>query len=145
MEPFAATESKPWFVYMLATCEDPVRTYVGATIDVDRRLTNKILTGYTETVYTVTGTTPALSPSNGTIQLWTLSASSVPAIGTWGNGQSLTLMIDDGASSTISWASMSITWKTDNGTAPTLNTTGYTVIQLWKVNNIMYGARVGNA
>jgi len=27
-----------WFVYLLATVEEPVRTYVGATLDVDRRL-----------------------------------------------------------------------------------------------------------
>ncbi len=31
-------EARPWFVYLLSTCEDPIRTYVGATIDVDRRL-----------------------------------------------------------------------------------------------------------
>ena len=27
-----------WYVYLLATVEEPVRTYVGATLDVDRRL-----------------------------------------------------------------------------------------------------------
>jgi len=27
-----------WFVYLLATVNEPTRTYVGATIDVDRRL-----------------------------------------------------------------------------------------------------------
>ena len=30
--------SKPWFVYCLATVEEPIQTYVGATIDLDRRL-----------------------------------------------------------------------------------------------------------
>jgi predicted GIY-YIG superfamily endonuclease len=29
---------KPWFVYCLATVENPPRTYIGATIDLDRRL-----------------------------------------------------------------------------------------------------------
>jgi len=29
---------KPWFVYLLATTLAPSRTYVGATVDVDRRL-----------------------------------------------------------------------------------------------------------
>jgi structure-specific endonuclease subunit SLX1 len=27
-----------WFVYLLSTVEAPIRTYVGATLDVDRRL-----------------------------------------------------------------------------------------------------------
>jgi hypothetical protein len=36
-------------------------------------------------------------------------------------------------------------WKTNSGSAPTLNTTGYTVIQLWKVGDQVYGARVGDA
>jgi predicted GIY-YIG superfamily endonuclease len=30
--------SKEWFVYCLATVEEPVNTYIGATVDVDRRL-----------------------------------------------------------------------------------------------------------
>lgn len=101
--------------------------------------------GYTEEVYIVSGTTPALSPSNGSIQTWTLTASSAPTSGTWGSGQSVTLMIDDGSAYAITWTSMSITWKTGAGTAPTLNTTGYTVIELWKVGGVLYGARVGNA
>ena len=29
---------KPWFVYLLATTSAPSRTYVGATVDPDRRL-----------------------------------------------------------------------------------------------------------
>lgn len=31
-------QEKPWFVYLLATVQGPSRTYVGATVDVDRRL-----------------------------------------------------------------------------------------------------------
>jgi predicted GIY-YIG superfamily endonuclease len=30
--------AKPWYVYCLATVEEPIQTYVGATIDLDRRL-----------------------------------------------------------------------------------------------------------
>jgi predicted GIY-YIG superfamily endonuclease len=29
---------KPWYVYCLATFEEPIQTYIGATIDPDRRL-----------------------------------------------------------------------------------------------------------
>ena len=101
--------------------------------------------GYTEEVFTVTGTTPALSPTNGTYQNWTLTANSTPTAGTWANGQSLTLHIDDGTAFTITWTSLSVTWKTNGGVAPTLQTTGVTVIQLWKTGGVIYGARVGDA
>jgi hypothetical protein len=105
----------------------------------------KFLGSYTEVVFAVTGTTPALSPTNGTIQTWTLSGNSTPTAGTWAAGQSITLMIDDGSAFTVTWSSLAVTWKTDAGVAPTLNTTGFTAITLWKVGTTIYGARVGNA
>jgi hypothetical protein len=98
--------------------------------------------GIIQTVFALSGTTPALDPTNGTIQTWTLSASSSPTDSLVA-GESLTLMIDDGTAYTITWPS--VTWKTDGGTAPTLNTTGFTAIILWKVGSVLYGARVGNA
>jgi len=102
--------------------------------------------GYTEEVYAIpSSTTPALSPTNGSIQTWTLTGNSTPTAGTWAAGQSLTLMIDDGTNYTITWTSVGVTWKTDGGSAPTLNTSGFTVIQLWKVGSTIYGARVGDA
>ena len=101
--------------------------------------------GYTEEVFAISGTTPALSPSDGSIQTWTLTASSTPTAGTWNAGQSIILMIDDGTDYTITWTSLAVTWKTDGGSAPTLNTTGETAISLWKVGTTIYGARVGNA
>jgi len=105
-------------------------------------LTNKTFTGYTETVYAVSGTTPALSPTNGTIQTWTLSANSTPTSGTWAAGQSLTLMVADGTAYTVTWTSLGVVWV--GATAPTLATSGYTVIQLWKVGTTIYGATVGD-
>ena len=101
--------------------------------------------GYTEEVFAVTGTTPALSPTNGSIQTWTLSGNSTPTAGTWAAGQSLTILIDDGTAYTVTWTSLSVVWKTDGGTAPILNTSGDTVIVLWKVGTTIYGVRVGNA
>ena len=122
-------------------------TLVGrATTDT---LTNKTMSGvvlndgYTEEVFAVTGTTPALSPTNGSIQTWTLTASSTPTAGTWAAGQSITLMIDDGTAYTVTWSSLAVTWQTGGGSAPTLATTGYTVITLWKVGSTIYGAAVG--
>jgi len=90
----------------------------------------------------LSGTTPALDPSNGTIQTWTLSANSTPT-NSLNAGESMTLMVDDGTAYTITWPS--VTWKTNGGTAPTLMTTGYTVIVLWRVGAVLYGARVGDA
>ena len=101
--------------------------------------------GYTEEVFAVTGTTPALSPTNGSIQTWVLSGNSTPTAGTWASGQSVTLMVDDGSARTINWASMSITWKTDGGTAPLLLTTGYTPVVLAKIGTTIFGWRGGDA
>lgn len=109
-------------------------------------LTNPTLVGaWTEQVFAITGSTPALSPSNGTIQTWVLSANSTPTVGLWNSGQSLTLMIEDSAAYTISWGSIAVLWKTNGGLDPSLNQSGYTTIQLWKVGTSIYGARVGDA
>ena len=100
------------------------------------------LTGsVTETVYAVTGTAPALSAANGTIQTWTLSAASTPTSSLTA-GQAITLMIDDGTAYTITWPS--VTWVNNAGAAPTLAATGYTVVALWNVAGTLYGALVGN-
>jgi len=112
------------------------------TLDDVQTFTNKTLTGYTETVFALTGTTPALNPGNGTVQTWTLSGNSTPT-DSIAAGQSMTLMINDGTAFTITWPS--VTWKTDAGVAPTLNTTGFTAIVLWDVGGVLYGARVGDA
>ena len=95
-----------------------------------------------ETVFALSGTSPALDPSNGTIQTHTLSGNTTYS-DSLSAGESITLMIDDGTAYTVTWPS--VTWKTDGGSAPTLNTSGDTVIVLWKVGTTIYGARVGDA
>lgn len=85
----------------------------------------------------------AISPSNGTIQTWTLGANRTPTSGTWNDGESMTLMINDGSARTITWTTIGVTWV--GGAAPTLDTTKLTVIELWKVGGIVYGALVGAA
>jgi hypothetical protein len=94
-----------------------------------------------ETVYALSGTTPALDPANGTIQTWTLSGNSTPT-DSLEAGQSLTLLIDDGTAYTITWPS--VTWLTDSATAPTLKTSGYTTVELLKVGSTLYGYRAGD-
>ena len=96
---------------------------------------------YTEAVFAVTGTTPALDPANGSIQTWSLSAASTPT-DSFAAGESITLMIDDGTAYTITWPTM--TWVNNEAVAPTLATTGYTVVALWKVSTTLYGALVGD-
>jgi len=102
--------------------------------------------GYTEEVFAITdGASVNLDPNNGSIQTWTLGASRTPDQANWAAGQSITLLIDDGTDYAITWSTLAVVWKTDGGVAPTLNTTGFTVIVLWKVGTTIYGARVGDA
>lgn len=92
-----------------------------------------------EAVYSLTGT--ALDPANGTIQTKTLSAS-VTLTDSLSAGEAMTLMIDDGSAYAVTWPTM--TWVNNTGSAPTLATSGYTVVALWKVGSTLYGALVGD-
>lgn len=98
----------------------------------------------TEDVYTITDSEPAISPDDGSVQLWTLTTESDPTAGSWSAGQAITLMVDDGAAEVLNWGDMGVTWVNNGGSAPTLATTGYTVIALWKVSTTLYGALVGD-
>jgi hypothetical protein len=51
-------------------------------------------------------------------------------------------MINDGTAFTVNWTSIPVVWV--GGSAPTLATTGFTVIELWEVGTTIYGALVGN-
>jgi hypothetical protein len=107
-------------------------------------LTNPSAVGtLTEDVYTITdGAGFAIDPTNGSIQLITLGASRTPTQANWTAGQGVTLMINDGTAYTITWTTIGVVWV--GGTAPTLATSGYTDIELWKVATTVYGALVGN-
>lgn len=123
------------------TITNPAGELVGTTAT--QTLTNKTLTGYTETVYTISdGASVDINPANGTIQLWTLGANRTPTASSFAAGQSVTLMIADGTAYAVTWSTIGVTWV--GGTAPTLPTTGYGVIQLWKAGSTVYGASVGN-
>lgn len=97
----------------------------------------------TETEYSLTGT--VIDPANGTVQYKTLAANWTLVAGDVSNisdGQSVMLMIDDGAGHTINWSSL-VTWV--RGSAPTLGVTGWNVIFIWSTNGTLFGNHIGAA
>ena len=139
----------------IAYADNTLTGVVGTTAT--QTLTNKTLTDpaiigtILEDVYTISdGAAFEVDPSNGSVQLITLGANRTPKATNFAAGEAITLMVDDGSAYTITWTDATwggtgVVWKTDNGVAPTLNTTGYTAIVLWKVGSQVYGARVGDA
>lgn len=111
-------------------------------------LTNKTLTdpaiigAIKEDVYTITdGAAFEIDPGNGTIQLITLGANRTPLATNFAAGESVTLQVADGTAFAITWSSVGVVWV--GGSAPSLPTTGYGVIELWKVASTIYGSYVG--
>lgn len=101
-----------------------------------------------EDVYTITdGAAFEVDPGNGSVQLITLGASRTPKATNFAAGEAVTLMINDGSAYTLTWTDA--TWGSGGviwtgGLPPVLSTSGYTVIQFWKVSTQVYGADVGD-
>jgi hypothetical protein len=124
------------------------------TLTGTQTLTNKTLTDpaiigtILEDVFSITDAAAfEIDPGNGSVQLITLGASRTPKATNFAAGESITLMVDDGSAYTLTWTDATwgasgVIWK--GGTAPTLATTGYSVIQFWKVSTQVYGASVGD-
>jgi hypothetical protein len=124
------------------------------TLSRSQTLTNKTLTDpaivgtIIEDIFTITdGAAFEVDPANGSIQLITLGASRTPKATNFAAGDSITLMVNDGTAYTLTWTDA--TWGSGGviwvgGTAPTLATSGYTVIEFWKVGSQVYGALVGS-
>lgn len=128
-----------------ATDTEWVTAAVGdVTLNGTQTLTNKtyadpIITGaITEEVYTLTGVD--LDPANGTVQSKTLSGA-VTFTSSIATGESIVLMLDGGATYTVTWPTM--TWVTSGGNvAPTL--TANDTLVFWNVAGTLYGAYVGS-
>jgi hypothetical protein len=123
---------------------DVVQTFTAVQTLTDPAIIGTIL----EDVFTITdGAAFEVDPGDGSIQLITLGASRTPKATNFAAGESITLMVDDGTAYTLTWTDATwgtggVIWK--GGTAPTLATTGYSVIQFWKVGTQVYGASVGD-
>lgn len=106
-------------------------------------LTNKTIT---DIVYTITdGASVDLNPSNGGVQFWTLGANRTATASSFASGQSMILGINDGTGYSLTFPSITWTKQGGGGTAPTLNTTAWTWIVLWKANSTLYGSYLGDA
>jgi len=110
---------------------------VTADANGDVKFTNAVV----ETVYTITGTSAALNPNNGTIQTHALSANTTYT-DSFAAGESITLMLTYSTAYTVTWPTM--TWINNEGDAPTLGTSGLVVVVLWKVGSTLYGALAGD-
>jgi hypothetical protein len=100
-----------------------------------------------DTVYTITDDAGfEIDPANGSIQVVTLGANRTPAATNFEAGQVVLLGIDDGTDYTVTWSTVGVTWVKVGGTAtaPTLATSGYTWVLLWKVSTTIYGVEVGS-
>jgi hypothetical protein len=98
-----------------------------------------------EEEFTITDTAGfEINPANGSLQKITLGANRTPAAapGGWTAGKGLLLKIADGTAYTITWSTLGVTWV--GGSAPTLATTGWTVVALWKDADAIYGKHVGD-
>lgn len=122
---------------------DVVQTFTAVQTLTDPAIIGTIL----EDVFTITdGAAFEVDPGNGSIQLITLGASRTPKATNFAAGESITLMVNDGTAYTLTWTDATwggtgVVWT--GGSAPTLATTGYTVLQFWKVSTQVYAAFVG--
>jgi hypothetical protein len=123
---------------------DTVQTFTAVQTLTDPAIIGTIL----EDVFTISdGAAFEVDPGNGSIQLITLGANRTPKATNFAAGESITLMVNDGTAYTLTWSDA--TWGASGvawtgGSAPTLATTGYTVLQFWKVSTQVYGAYVGD-
>ena len=96
------------------------------------------MTGYADEVYALTGT--ELQPNNGSIQTKTLSENTV-FTESFANGQSIVLMLENGASYSITWPAL--TWVTTTGDNVPVLTAKDTLV-FWKVGSTLYATYVGS-
>lgn len=113
----------------------------------NKTIANIILDGsVTEEVFawsTTTGSnTTEFDPANGTVHTLTLTGNMTSVTDNVAAGESFIIGINDGTAYTFAWPT--ITWVNNAGIAPTLATSGYTWVTVWKVSTTLYGALIGD-
>ena len=103
-------------------------------------LTNKTLTGYTETVYNLAGT--VIDVANGTVQTKTLAANTT-FTESLADGQSVVLMLNP-VTYTTTWPTTSWVNAAGSAAAPTLKASVVNVVVLWQVAGTLYGNWIGS-
>ena len=144
----AVSTGSAWGTSLTAPSGSVVGTSDNQTLS-NKTLTDPAIIGaILEDIFTITDAAAfEVDPGNGSIQLITLGASRTPKATNFAAGESMLLMVNDGTAYTLTWTDT--TWGPSGviwvgGSAPALATTGYTVIEFWKVGSQVYGARVGS-
>jgi len=97
-----------------------------------------------DTIYDITdGANFEIDPANGNIQTITLGANRTAAATNFAAGQLIYLGVNDGTAYALTWPT--VTWVKYGGTAtaPTLPTSGYLWVKLWKVGTTLYAEEGG--
>ena len=95
-----------------------------------------------ETVHTLSGTTAALDPANGTIQTHSIAAATTYT-DSLAAGESMTLIVTSASAAySITWPTA--TWINNAGVGPGITTSGLLVVVLWKVGSTLYASVAGD-
>lgn len=98
-----------------------------------------------DTVYAITdGANFEIDPVNGNVQTITLGAARTALATNFAAGQSIVLGVDDGTAYALTWPTMTWVISGGGGAAPTLATSGYTWVMLWKQGSTLFGSIVGS-